>query len=78
MTLTDATPRGDAVATPYRRSEILDAPKVDLAEELPDDQVRELYDHYGLAYEPAGDEPWETATETPAARVMSYLMCGSW
>jgi len=53
--LADATPVGDAVRTPYAKREIDDAPRLAAEEDLPDDQVVELYRYYGLAYDAPGD-----------------------
>ena len=49
--LADATPVGDAVRTPYVKRQIDDAPKLAAEEDLPDDQVVELYRYYGLDYD---------------------------
>jgi len=49
--LADATPVGDAVRTPYVKSQIDDAPRLAAEEDLPDDQVVELYRYYGLDYD---------------------------
>jgi len=55
--LTDAMAVDDAIQTPYDKSQIDDAPSVDPDEDLRDEQVLELYRHYGLPYEApaAGD-----------------------
>lgn len=50
--LTDAVAGDDVVQTPYDKRQVDDAPKVDVDEDLRDDQVAELYGHYGLPYEP--------------------------
>jgi hypothetical protein len=42
---------GDAVRTPFDKSQIDDAPKIDPDEDLREDQVIELYGYYGLAYD---------------------------
>ena len=55
-----AVPAGGAVMAPYDRREIEDAPRLEPAEDLADDDVRDLYLHYGLladiqvARDPAG------------------------
>jgi hypothetical protein len=50
--LADATPVDDAIRTPYAQGQVDDAPRFAAAEDLPDDQVAELYRYYGLAYDP--------------------------
>jgi len=57
--LAGAMVTGDAITTPYDKAQVADAPKVDTDEDLHDDEVVELYGHYGLSYEPgatAGDD----------------------
>jgi hypothetical protein len=49
--LADAMPTEDAIRTPYDKSQIDDAPKVDPDEDLREDQVLELYSYYGLPYD---------------------------
>ena len=49
--LADAIPVGDVIRTPYAKSQIDDAPRLAAEEDLPDDQVIELYRYYGLAYD---------------------------
>jgi hypothetical protein len=73
--LADARRTGHAIATPFAKRQVEDAPRIDLAEDLRDEQVRELYRYYGLTYdaEVAGSEP-EAAFETAAERVLKYLM----
>ena len=73
--LADAFPRGATVVTPYGRSEIAGSPKIDRAEDLGDDEVRELYRYYGLPVAPApGGDHRDTPLQRPAERVLSYLM----
>lgn len=73
--LDDARPMQDAIVTSHDKSEIDDAPKIALAEDLPDEQLHELYRYYGLPY----DAPFETgrsriAVESPVDRIMQYLV----
>jgi hypothetical protein len=61
----------DAVVTVYAKDEIEDAPRIDAADDLPEDQLRDLYRHYGLQY----DAPVDGARcPTAAERVLAYLM----
>ena len=57
----------DAVVTVYDKDEIDGAPQIDDVDDVPEEQLRALYRHYGLQYEGGGDL-------TPAERVMAYLM----
>jgi hypothetical protein len=63
----DAVRSGDAVVTSYDRSLIERSPRLETAEDLPDDQVQQLYDHYGVQYR-AHDE-----VVSPVERVLMYL-----
>ncbi len=58
----------EAVMTPYDKGEVEDAPKVDPEEDLRDEQVVELYRHYGLSYDApcAGDVLVERESVLPA------------
>jgi hypothetical protein len=65
--LTDAMPVDDAIRTPYTKSQIDDAPRLAADEDLPDDQVIELYRYYDLAYDlPVDDRLPATAHGTQA------------
>ena len=67
--LAGATRSGDAVLTPYDRLQIEQAPDVDVDEEVPDEELRALYAHYGLPYGLPGDTPRESLAE----RVLRYV-----
>ena len=59
--LAGAAPRGGGLMTPYDKRHIEAAPQVDPGDDVPDEQVRALYDHYGLQ--------WDRAAARVAARV---------
>ncbi|MEY2516341.1 MAG: hypothetical protein QOJ89_3699 [bacterium] len=69
--LASARLAGDVVETPYDKRQIVDAPRVDTADDLPDDQVVELYRYYALPYcDPVdGSAPGGSLAE----RILSYL-----
>ena len=48
--LADAVPTEDAVMTPYDAEQIDGAPRIEAFEDLPDDEVAELYGYYDLPY----------------------------
>ena len=67
--IADARRAGDAVVTPHARAEIEHAPSIDVAEEVPDEELRELYRHYGLPYALPFEDPCDNVVE----RVLGYL-----
>jgi len=45
------------IKTPYDKGQVGDAPRIDVDEDLRDDQVADLYRHYGLSFDdPAGGD----------------------
>lgn len=72
--LADATEVRGAVVTPYDKREVEHAPRIDPADDLSDEQVRALYRYYGLPYDAPVDEPPAPGRETPAERVMHWLV----
>jgi stress response protein YsnF len=69
--LTEATELGDQLQVPFDKDHVKSAPNIDPAEQLTDDQERELYRHYRL---PAGETEAEedpgaaTARDDPAGQ----------
>ncbi len=67
--LAGATPTDYAVMTPYDKSQVDDAPKIAPNEDLPDEQVAELYAYYGLDYDaPIDSDP---ASAQPDVNLMA-------
>jgi hypothetical protein len=54
--LLDATEIRDGLQVPYDRSQIKDAPRIDLHGELTPDDEATLFAHYGIDYQPATEE----------------------
>jgi hypothetical protein len=62
--LVHATEIADGLQVPYEKRHIKDTPRVDLHDELSPDEEAALFAHYGVEYEPAGEEPADAeATE---------------
>jgi PRC-barrel domain len=58
--LVHATEISDGLQVPYEKRHIKDTPKVDLHDELTPDEEADLFDHYGVEYQPSpGAEPGE-------------------
>jgi uncharacterized protein (TIGR02271 family) len=51
MPLEGVTSDGDQVRAPYSKDQVKDAPKIDADGELSSDEERDLYSHYGIAYD---------------------------
>lgn len=49
--LTDARVTEGGIMTPFDKRQIDDAPRIGPTDDLPDDQVHELYRHYNLVYD---------------------------
>lgn len=70
--LADATLVVGAVRTPHDKRQIERAPKVDDADDVPDEQVVELYRYYGLPYAAPVDQPPRPG-ESLTERVLRYV-----
>lgn len=55
--LSDARPQGDALAVPYDKSRVKDAPRIEADEHLSEEQERELYRYYGKEYDAGYEAP---------------------
>ena len=69
--LADARRTPEGIVTPYSKSQIASAPKVDAEEQLRDEQVIEMYRHYDLPHDELVDT--HAAEPTPRDRVIGYL-----
>lgn len=70
--LHDATRTPDGVTTPFGRALIAASPQLDADERLRDQDVIELYRHYGLPHDTLADGA-RPAPQSPAQRVIGYL-----
>lgn len=64
--LANAAPVEDAVRTPYEERQIAGGPRIEAFEDLPEDEVAELYRYYGLAYESPVAEVRDVVVLDPA------------
>ena len=55
--LSGATPQDDSLRVQYEKDRIKDAPQIEPDQQLSQSEERELYEHYGMGYGEARDEP---------------------
>lgn len=76
--LASAATRGDAVAVPYTKDQVKDAPHVDPDEALSEQEEARIYRHYGLEYSEARSDTGlpEGATDDAMTRSEEELRVG--